>query len=861
MEARAPNTTPVTGLTSDEARRRLAEQGPNALPDPERRGMLAIVAEVLREPMFLLLVACAVVYLFVGDLQEAMMLMASVGMVIGLTVLQEGRTERALDALRDLSQPKVVVLRDGQRVTLPAPDVVQGDLVALTEGARVPADGVVRSGSSLSIDESLLTGESVAVRKHPSDETSPSTQAPGGDDTSWAFAGTLVVRGEGLLEVTATGVRTQMGKIGAALATVQPGRSALQEETKRLVRTVGIAAAVLSVAVALGYGLLRGEWLDGFLAGLGTAIALIPEEFPVVLTVFLAIGAYRIAKVGVLTRRMSAIEALGTTTVLCTDKTGTLTMNQMVVRHLWTPTASITLPDSPLDLTEPLHRVLEHAILASAQAPSEPMELALQSLGTAVLLDTEHLHPDWDLRQEYPLSPTLLAMTRAWVDDDGNPVRRVSAKGSPEAILELCHLDEAAASLPLAEVRGLAARGWRVLGVASAEVPGEGLPPGQHDFPFRFEGLVAFEDPLRAGVPEAVEQCRRAGVRVLMITGDHPTTASSIARAAGLAEGPVVTGPELEALDDDALALRLRTTYVAARITPADKLRLVRLLQSGGEIVAMTGDGVNDAPALAAADIGVAMGARGTEVAREAADLVLLDDDFGSLVAAMAQGRRIFDNLRRSMAYIVAVHVPIAGLAALPLVLGLPPALTPVLILLQELVIDPACSLVFEAESSEDTLMQRPPRPASTALINRATAVASLLQGACVLVATLSVFVWASTTLGADADTARTLAFATLTVSNVGLIWSQRSATESAWQLRLRPNSVFRWVAGGALTAVAGLLYLPGVGQVLHLVPLPATLVGVAVAASACALAGVELVKAGGRRWLTEAPHPVATAP
>ncbi len=861
MEARAPTTTPVTGLSSDEARRRLAAQGPNALPDPERRGMLAIVGEVLREPMFLLLVACAVVYLFVGDLQEALMLLASVGMVIALTVVQEGRTERALDALRDLSQPKVVVLRDGERVTLPAPEVVAGDVVALVEGARVPADGVVRSGSSLSVDESLLTGESVAVRKHPSDEASPTTQPPGGDDTSWAFAGTLVVRGEGLLEVTATGVRTQMGQIGAALAGIEPGRSALQDETRRLVRTVGIGAAVLSVTVALGYGLLRDAWIEGLLAGLGTAIALIPEEFPVVLTVFLAIGAYRIAKVGVLTRRMSAIEALGTTTVLCTDKTGTLTMNQMLVRHLWTPDASITLTDAPNELSEPLHRVLEHAILASAQAPSEPMELALQSLGTAVLNDTEHLHPDWNLRQEYPLSPTLLAMTRAWKDDDGNPVHRVSAKGSPEAIFDLCHLDEAAVALPLAEVSGLAARGWRVLGVASSDVPGSDLPADQHDFSFRFEGLVAFEDPLRPGVPEAVAQCRRAGVRVLMITGDHPATASSIASAAGLADGPVLTGPELEALDDHALALRLSTTHVAARITPADKLRLVRLLQAGGAVVAMTGDGVNDAPALAAADIGVAMGARGTEVAREAADLVLLDDDFGSLVAAMAQGRRIFDNLRRSMAYIVAVHVPIAGLAALPLVLGLPPALTPVLILLQELVIDPACSLVFEAEASEDTLMQRAPRPSSTALINRATAVSSLLQGTCVLAAALAVFVWASTTLAADADTARTLAFATLTVSNVGLIWSQRSATESAWQLRLRPNPVFAWVAVGALTAVGALLYLPGVGPVLHLVPLPTTLLGIAVAASACALVGVELIKAGGRRWLTEPPHIEPTGP
>lgn len=841
---------PQLGLSAQEARRRLAEDGPNVLPSPDRRGTLSIVVEVVREPMFLLLVSCGLLYLFIGDVQEALMLLGWVGVIIGLTVVQERRTARALDALRDLSEPQAVVVRDGVRTTLPTREVVRGDLVVVAEGARVPADGVVRDGSSLSVDESLLTGEAVPVRKRVQASGQPEDVPPGGDDAPWIFGGTLVVRGQGLVEITSTGVQTQMGRIGAVLATLSPGRSALQDETRRLVRVVGVGAAGLSVSVALGYGLLRGAWVEGMLAGLATAMALLPEEFPVVLTVFLALGAYRISRVGVLTRRMSAIEALGSTTVLCTDKTGTLTVNRMVVRHLWTPGADVTLGDAPDVLEEPLHAVVEHALLASPLAPTEPMEVALQVLGDGVLRGSEHLHPDWALRHEYPLVPELLAMTRAWTDADGRHVQQVSAKGSPEAIFDLCHLEADVQAVYAAQVEVLAASGWRVLGVASARHDGAVLPPHQHDFAFRFEGLVAFEDPLRSGVPAAVARCQAAGVRVLMITGDYPTTAVSIARAAGLPDAEPITGAELADLDDDALAARLKTTSVAARIQPADKLRMVQVLQAAGETVAMTGDGVNDAPALTAAHIGVAMGARGTEVAREAADLVLLDDDFGSLVAAMAQGRRIFDNLRKSMAYIIAIHVPMAGLAFLPLLMGLPPALTPMLIVLLELVIDPACSLVFEAEPGEDDLMDRPPRTKDLPLVSRPVLLASLAQGVAVLVAAQAVFLWAHTTMPGDPDGARTAAFATLMVSNVGLILANRSWSYPVWTLLRRPNAVFPWVAVGALVVTGALLYLPGLNRLLHFVPLPGAALGVALGAGLGAMVAVEGIKAVARRWV-----------
>lgn len=838
-----------TGLSSAEASRRLAADGPNALPDPDRRTTLGIVFEVLREPMFLLLVACGGLYLLLGDAQEALMLLGFVGVIIGITVVQERRTERALDALKDLSRPSVVVVRDGERRTIPSAEVVVGDLLVVDEGNRVPADGVLRDGASVAVDESILTGESVPVRKVVAEGEVP-PGPPGGDDTPHLYGGTLVVRGQGLLEVQATGVHTEMGQIGQALASLEKGRSALQDETQRIVQVVAIGAGVVSVGVTLLYGLTRGHWLEGLLSGLATAMALLPEEFPVVLTVFLALGAHRLTRAGVLTRRMAAIEALGTTTVLCTDKTGTLTQNRMVVRALWSPSAVRELEDEPVELEEDFHLVVEHARLASPVDPTEPMELAIQALGEGALGSTEHLHPDWSLRKEYPLSSGLLAMTRAWEQADGEPVHQVSAKGSPEAIVDLCHLDEAAAARVAAEVEALAARGLRVLGVAHARHEGSELPGHQHAFDFQLDGLVAFEDPLRSEVPAAIARCRAAGVRVLMITGDYPTTATSIAARAGLSGGEPLTGEQIRTLDDDALAERLARTHVAARIEPSDKLRIVQSLAASGHVVAMTGDGVNDAPALTAADIGVAMGRRGTEVAREAADLILVDDDFGSLVDAMAHGRRIFANLRKSMAYIIAIHVPLAGLSVAPIVVGWPAALLPVHIVLMELVIDPACSLVFEAEPAEDDAMERPPRGSGEPMIDRRVLLGSVLQGLGTLALAMAVFGWGLARH--EPDGARTLAFLTLMVGNASLILANRSWDHSSLALLRTPNRVFPWVAGGAVGLALLVTFTPGIRDLLHFVPVPLTEAAVALGAGLLAALWADAVKRVGSRLGSE---------
>src|SRR5512137_247196 len=793
------------GLDAKEAERRLQEEGPNELARDRPRNVLRVLWDVVREPMLLLLLAAGAIYLVLGDLEEALTLLFFVVVVIVITLVQERKTERALAALRDLSSPRALVIRDGERRRIPAREVVRGDVLVLAEGDRAAADAVLVEATHLEADESLLTGESVPVRKRVATAAAARDARPGGDDQPVVYAGTLVVRGHGLAEVIATGPRSEMGRIGVVLAGLETTRTPLQREIARLVRVVATVGVVLCVALVVGYGLTHGDWLEGLLAGVALAMAVLPEELPMVLTIFMALGAWRISRNRVLTRRLPAVEALGAATVLCTDKTGTLTENRMRVARLWAPGALHVVDDGPLP--EAVHPVLEHGILASQRDPFDPMEQAFHRLGAAALTGTEHLHATWTLVREYPLSPALLAVSHAWRSPGGDRLV-VAAKGAPEAIADVCHLDAAASAEVRAHVAEMAADGLRVLAVARA-LSTPDLPPDQHDFAFELVGLVGLEDPVRRGVPEAVAECGAAGVRVLMITGDAPETARAIARQVGLPTADaVLTGRELEDLPDDGFAERVRHVEVFARMVPEQKLRLVQALRAGGEVVAMTGDGVNDAPALKAADIGVAMGGRGTDVAREAAGLVVTDDDFTSIVEAVRLGRRIYENLRRAMGYVLAVHVPIAGLSLLPLLLGWPMVLFPVHIVFLELIIDPASSLAFEAEPPDPGLMRRPPRPVGAPLFDRPLVIVSLLQGAGLLAASMAVLQRALAA-GETEGTARALAFVALVAGNVALILVNRSWRTGALAMLGARNAAAWAVVGGAIATLATVLAVP----------------------------------------------------
>ncbi|KDB51455.1 cation transport ATPase [Sphaerotilus natans subsp. natans DSM 6575] len=721
-----PGIQSDSGLSSEQAAQALAAQGPNTLPDTTHRAWWSTLAEILREPMFLLVLAAGLLYLGFGDRRDGLTLLVFVLVTLGMTLYQQGRTTRAIEALHALTVPQA-----------------------------------------------------------------------------------------------------------------------------RVVRTLAWMALGLSAVMVLLHGLLRGDWLQALLAGVALAMAMLPEEYAVVRTVFPALGAHRLSKEGVLTRSIPAIETLGSITVLCSDKTGTLTENRMTVAHLVAGPQLQERIDLPalvgqMRLPAPFLPLLESALLASVAEPFDPMEQAIHRLGRCVLSGPDLAHPGWRLVQVYALSPALRALSQAWTVP-GQEKQRVVTKGAPEAVIDLCHLDAQRRRQVEALVDEMAARGLRVLAVARGSFSGRRWPACAHDLDFDFLGLLGLSDPVRAEVPGAVAECRAAGIRVIMITGDHPVTARAVAQAAGLelpagCPDALLSGHELAALDDEALRQRMATVRVCSRIAPEQKLRIVQALQARGEIVAMTGDGVNDAPALRAAHVGVAMGRRGTDVARQAAALVLVDDDFAAIVRAIRAGRRIFDNLGRAMAYTLAVHVPIAGMALLPVLVGWPVLLQPMHIALLELVINPACSVAFENEPADPSVMRRPPRDVSAPLLARGMLWQAAWQGLGVLAVVMAGFAWILP-LRPESE-ARAFAFAILVSANLALILSSRSAVDPLPVTLRIPNRNLWIIVILAFVLLLCALQQPLMAHVMRFSPLSVQDLALACSLGLLSVLWFELVKA-----------------
>jgi Ca2+-transporting ATPase len=631
---------------------------------------------------------------------------------------------------------------------------------------------------------------------------------------------------------------------------------------------IAIVALVMCSVLVVYLGWRTGDWLPALLSGIALAMGILPEEYPVVLAIFPALGAHRLARQGMLTRRINAIETLGATTVLCTDKTGTLTENRMRVAalatgdpvrpHEWS-LGKPTSPGSPV-FPEAFHRLAEHAILASAPHPFDPMEMAFHQFGQDHLAGTEHLHTEWTLVQTYALSPQLRAMSHVWQVFKGDDLSRavdrkgglvISAKGAPEAVMSLCHVPEALKAQWSRVVESMAAEGLRVLAVAEGRHAGGALPESEHDFDFEWIGLIGLRDPLRAEIPQAMAACQSAGIRVIMITGDYPLTARVMADLAGMPPGDVLSGDQLEQLSDVQLREALKTTRVCARISPHQKLRIVQALKANGEIVTMTGDGVNDAPALRAAHVGIAMGQRGTDVAREAADLVLVDDNFASIVQGIRTGRCIFGNLQKSMTYIFAVHIPIAGVAMLPMLWALPPVLLPLHIALLELVVDPACSLAFESEPADPLVMDQAPRDTRAPLFGRQELVEAFLQGLIVLGCLGLSYAWLPIVDAVTATEAaiRSMVLVTLVVCNGVLIAMNRSSSQGRWRALRWNNPTALWVTVTAIGMILLCLYLPWAANVLSLEPLNWPSLAVAIV---CAVISLPLIQ-----WLKWARRPL----
>lgn len=817
----------IRDLTSAEASERLKQHGYNELVGEGPKNIWRIALEVIREPMFLLLIGCGTLYMLLGDYREGIVLVSSILIIIGITFAQYRKTERSLEALRNLATPRALVVRDGKKVRIAGREVVPGDILVLHEGDRIAADATIVECIHLSVDESLLTGESMPVSKNTD------------VGNSAVFSGTLAVQGSALASVTATGMNTRFGQIGHSLQSIQDEETRLQKEMKVFIRTLSIIGIFLSITVVVAFYISRGDFLESLLTGLAASMAILPEEFPVVLTIFLALGAWRLSKKNVLTRRSSAIETLGSATVLCSDKTGTITQNKMIV-------AAVALDRKIIERSafQPNDSLLRQLIatgsLASAQDTADPMEKAIFALHSDMAYEKTAL----DFEREYTLSKGLLMMTRAYRSNQHTNYY-LTAKGAPEAVLTLCNCTDEERQIQMDLVKNMASQGYRVIAVAEATHLGNTWPESQHGFTYKLLGLLGFEDPIRAEVPQAVAECNDAGIRVCMITGDYPATALAIADKIGLHHnGKVLTGDELDRLPEHELAKRIAETSVFARVIPEQKLLIVNTLKASGEVVAMTGDGVNDAPALKAAHIGVAMGAKGTDVAREAASLVLLDDNFASIVAAIRSGRRIFDNLQKAMSYILSIHIPIIALTLIPAFMGeLPILLFPIHIVFMELIIDPVCSIAFESEQEESGIMQRPPRPANEQFFGRKKIISAIFKGLMLLITVLVVF-GLSIQEGHSEGEVRAIVFSTLIIGNIFLILTDLSHTRSFLSVFMERSKATLLIVGIALTLLLSTLTIPGLNFIFNF-----EFPGFGHFLPAIAAAGTMLLVLEGHKW------------
>ncbi|MCW7487386.1 cation-translocating P-type ATPase [Leptospira meyeri] len=792
----------LMGLTQEQVRKNRTKYGANEISSSKKKGIFQMFIGVVTEPMILLLISISIVYLLLGDRGEALLLLLSVAGIITITFYQEKKTETAISALRSLASPRTNVIRDKQIIRIEGKDVVYDDLLILNEGDRVPADCELISDRMFSCDESLLTGESVPVSKSQSHSV---------------FCGSLVVSGEGVCRVNAVGNHTEIGKIGRKIADETVGRTLLEIEVARLVRNLFIVAASLCVILALYFGIVKSQWLHGLLSGLTLAIGLMPEELPLVLTIFFALGAFRLSTKNVLVRRSSIIETLGAATVLCSDKTGTITQNKMKVGIVVTKSETVTLhPES--NLSEDVNKLLQIAYCASKHPSFDPMDIAISDC-----LVSFHEIEDSALLsvKDFPLTPDHLTMVRVIKEKN---VYHSYAKGSPEAIFDLCQFDSTESNFWITKTNELAKDGYRVLGVAKSKTPTLDVPEDRKHVEYLFYGLLAFLDPIREIVPLAVKTAYDSGIRVIMITGDYPETAKNIADQIGLKDSHLVyTGKALASLNEAELQSVIRTCNIFSRVSPEDKWRIVRMLKADGQIVAMTGDGVNDAPALRTANIGVAMGERGTDVAREAADIVLLDDSFSSILESVRIGRQIFDNLKKALGYLIGVHIPIVGITFFPIIFDWPiVVLSAIHIVFMEMVIDPTCTIVFERESQESDLMKRKPRETSEPLLDRELFINSLIQGAISLLSVVSSY-WITELFlkgNSGPQVVSTATFVTLVFSNLFLILANRSLHESMWSRMRIPNPIIRLVFAGTIGVLFLSMYLPGLNDMFHFVPL-----------------------------------------
>lgn len=781
------------GLNSEEVEKLQKKYGMNELVIQEKPNMLKKFLGVFKEPMFLLLLIATTVYFLLGAPKDGAIMLVFVGFVASITFIQEWKTEKTMNALKDLTSPKVNTLRDGKNILIKSTELVPGDVVFLSEGERIPADCIVLEPSNFSVDESILTGESEYVMKVSTTQSEKSTDYWKKDIL---YAGTLCVFGKCTAIVKFTGINTEYGKIGKAISEAKDEPTPLQKKVSILVKNIAIAGVILCISVMVASYFYSFDILNSILSGISLAMAIIPEEFPVVLTVFLSMGAYRLAKNNTLMRKISAVETLGSATVLCVDKTGTITQNKMKVKSIYS--------DGGIFNNEDLknQELSDLMVLSCEKDPYDPMEKAILEAANLSQLETVY---KYDLSKKIAFDSKTKRMANIYIKDNKY---YVAVKGSAETVLGLCNLDKQTMDEINIEIDKMASNGLRVL--ALADCTSEEVYEDLECYELTFKGLVGLQDPPKEGVEEAIKLCKKAGIRVVMITGDYSKTAMAIGEEIGLKfTDKVIVGNEIDSLSENELCEVVKSCDVFSRVIPEQKMKIVKALKKNGEIVAMTGDGVNDAPALKSADIGIAMGQRGTEVAKEAADMILMDDNFTTIVKSVKDGRRVYDNIRKAMVYILIIHIPIAAMAMFAPLFNLPPLLLPMHIMLLELIIDPTCSIVFEGEPAEANIMENPPRSPQEPLLTRSLTIKVVLQGIIMFLAAFMPFHY-MIDLGISSEYARSFSLITFIVANVTLVLVNRSNTELLYHLIKEKGSKVRLIVNSmALIMVFAIVYIP----------------------------------------------------
>ena len=818
-----------SGLTTAQAAQQRHIFGKNELEATRRHPIFDSLRNIVTEPMFLLLAVACALYFFLGDITEAIMMVVSILFVAGIQLYQETKSEQALQALRLYTRAQVHVLRDGKWSALPSEELVPDDVVAVEEGERIPADGVLLDQHDLTVDESVLTGESLSVEKTVQQkESKPPAKAA--SVAHLLLQGTTVASGKGVFRVTATGARSEFGKLGKSIESIDPEPTPLQVQIKRFVKQMSIVGGLAFVLVfALNFWAENDLW-KALLFSLTLAMAILPEEIPVAFSAFMGLGAYRMIKFGILAKQPKTVESLGSATVICLDKTGTITENRMSV-------AAVT------DFSGQ-GRTLEYALWASEPEPFDAMEKAILEGQLAAISASTDPRADFRLIKEYPLSGRPPMMTHLWEKQGDH--RIIACKGAVERLLEVSKVTGKLREQVLAKTEEMAEQGYRVLGVASATFPGQNFPAEQGALPWKLEGLVAFYDPPKKNVSAVFKKFYQAGLRVMMITGDHAATAKNIARSIGL-QGweATLTGEEIMALSDSELRTTVQKTNVFARMFPEAKLRIVNALKANGEVVAMSGDGVNDGPALKAAHIGVAMGKSGTEIAKSAASLVLLKDDLRAMITAIRMGRRIYDNLRKAIRYIISIHLPIVLVVLLPLLFGWPYThlLLPLHVIFLELVMDPTAAIAFENEPAERNLMRKPPRPAHSTLFSGRELGFSLLQGAMITAGVFFMY-YVAIAQGKPEAGVRSMVFATLVSANLFLTLANRSFDYALHRTLYYKNPTLPIILGISVALLLAILYVPFLHDLFKMGAMSAADLGWCVLAGLVSVGWFEVWKA-----------------